>query len=156
MSADPLGREVNRLYWKTDEPVTRLAAQLGVSRGTFYNHMQPLPAGSDCPACGGTLFFRTRSNRDAGEATCADCERVESIAAPAPPRSRAPRKGGAGTKARVLRAEPGGPESDVPESRAPLLGWAQADDWRRTQLLAVAVGAAVLGVGILIYSRHRS
>ena len=161
MRADELGPEVNRLYWETEEPVTRLAEQLGVSRGTFYNHLEPLPASGRCASCGGALGFRTRSDRDNGAAHCASCEREQTVKtaarrAPTAARTR---------EARGLHVERAAAETPVAARdthEAALLtqraSWLQApdEDRLRTQLIVVAVGAAVLGLGILYYSRRRS
>lgn len=158
MQPDQLRREVNRLYWETDGPVTRLADGLGISRGTFYNHMDPLPAPGKCKSCGAPLFFGTRSSREAGEAHCEACGNEQAVPA---------RESGGGRDARRLRVSAGAEEGAGAEENAgrsaggmPLrLGWLGADegadDRMRTQLLAVAIGAAVLGLGILYFSRRR-
>ena len=152
MQQDQLRREVNRLYWQTDAPVTRLADELGVSRGTFYNHLDPLPAPGKCSSCGAPLFFRTRSNRDAGDAQCEACGSEQSVQPPA---------SGGGRDARRLRVADGSAASPVepagsaarPQRFAFLAD--HADDRMRTHLVAVAVGAAILGLGILFFSRRR-
>lgn len=77
---DEIAREANRLYWQTDIPVTQLAARLGVSRGTLYNHTQPLAADASCEACGGRLVFRNRSSRDTGTAQCEQCDAEQRLA----------------------------------------------------------------------------
>ena len=152
MQQDQLRREVNRLYWQTDAPVTRLADELGVSRGTFYNHLDPLPAPGKCGSCGAPLFFRTRSNRDAGDAQCEACGSEQSVQ---------PADSGGGRDARRLRVADGTEASPVEpvrtgarSQRFSLLAGPEHDRMR-TQLLAVAVGAAILGLGILYFSRRR-
>ena len=154
MQPDQLRREVNRLYWETERPVTRLADDLGVSRGTFYNHLDPLPAPGKCRSCGAPLYFRTRSNRDAGEAQCEACGNEQSVAAPA---------AGAGRDVRKLRVAAGTTaatgaaaltEGDDAPARFAFLS-RNDEDHVRTQLLAVAVGAAIIGLGILYFSRRR-
>ena len=163
MSPDELGSEVNRLYWETDEPVTRLADELGVSRGTFYNHLDPLPAGGRCTACGGALTFRTRSDRAAGAAQCASCGREQTTAGKASARRPAPARAKASRPLRVERTAADTPIAAAHTREAELLGarasWLQSpheeEDRMRTRLLFVAVGAAVLGLGILYYSRRR-
>lgn len=160
VSADELDREVNRLYWKTTEPVTRLAEQLQVARGTFYNHLRPLPAGATCSTCGGRLFFRTRSSRDSGDAHCGECgadERLGAAAsaesAPAAAKPATARQPGRGA------AEPGFADNAsriLSRMAAAALPDRLDEAERRTQLLVLAVGAAALGLGILYYSRHRS
>ena len=163
MSPDELGSEVNRLYWETAEPVTRLADQLGVSRGTFYNHLDPLPAGGRCSVCGGALAFRTRSDRDSGAAHCGSCGREQTTGAREPARRTTPPRP---RDARALRVERNAADTPIAAQHtreAELLGarasWLEsphdAEDRMRTRLLIVAVGAAVLGLGILFYSRRR-
>ena len=159
MQADELGREVNRLYWETDDPVTRLAEGLGVSRGTFYNHLSPLRASGRCASCGGSLFFRTRSERDAGEAHCDSCGATQA----ASPRAA---RGAAAREPRMLHVERSASDTPVAARdthEASLLAarasWLDApeveEDRRRTQLVIIAVGAAVLGLGILYFARRR-
>ncbi|HUF13334.1 MAG TPA: hypothetical protein VMN78_09555 [Longimicrobiales bacterium] len=160
MSADELDREVNRLYWKTAEPVTRLAEQLQVSRGTLYNHLRPLPAGATCSTCGGRLLFRTRSSRDSGDAHCGECGADEQL-------GDAAAAGFAPAAAKRAVAQQSERDADVPgfaDNASRILSRVAAaalparleEDERRTQLLVLAVSAAVLGLGILYYSRHRS
>ena len=159
MQPEELGREVSRLYWETDDPVTRLADGLGVSRGTFYNHLSPLRASGRCAACGGQLFFRTRSERDAGEAHCDSCGATQ-------PATARPARGAAAREPRVLHVERTAAETPVAARHthesallAARASWLDepevAEDRLRTQLIFVAVGAAVLGLGILYFSRRR-
>ncbi len=149
MRPEELRREVNRLYWETDGPVTRMAGELGVSRGTFYNHVEPLSAGAGCGACGEPLYFGTRAERDGGDAHCAACGAEERVGPPA--------EASAGTQEAAAAA---GAPSSAPTSRlASRLSWLTSEedeDDTRTRLLMIAVGAAVLGLGILYYSRRRS
>jgi len=102
-SEDPT-REANRLYWETDEPVTELADRLGVSRGTLYNHVQPLPAGAECQACGGPLQYPNRSARDSGTAQCAECEEEQQLGPPGDGESEAAGAAGSGGRQTRQRA----------------------------------------------------
>lgn len=160
VSADELDREVNRLYWKTTEPVTRLAEQLQVSRGTFYNHLRPLPAGAACSTCGGRLLFRTRSSRDSGDAHCGECgadERLGAAAAAGPAPAAAKRA--TAQQAERDAAVPGFADNAsriLSRMTSAALPDRLEEDERRTQLLVLAVSAAAIGLGILYYSRHRS
>lgn len=163
MKPDELGPEVNRLYWETEEPVTRLADQLGVSRGTFYNHLQPLPANGRCSACGGALGFRTRSDRESGAAHCGSCGREQSSAPRSARRAGEPRRPREGRALHVERTAAETPvaarhtrEAELLAARATWLDRPGDDDPVRTQLLVLAVGAAVLGLGILYYARRSS
>lgn len=153
MRAEDLGREVNRLYWDSEEPVTRLAGKLSVSRGTFYNHLRPLPAGVPCPACGSRLLFRNRSSRETGDAHCGECGTEQNIADKARARGR------------EARTTAGSGKAASPPPRAAGLRSARSaftervshfDDAQKTRLLVIAVGAAAVGLGLLYYSRHRS
>ena len=162
MQPDELGAEVNRLYWETDEPVTKLSDRLGVSRGTFYNHLTPLPAPGRCGSCGGALGFRTRSDRDNDAAHCGDCGLEQ----------RAVLRGGARRSAETARGRPRPLQVDRTASETPVAArhtreaellaaratWLDRPDGDhvRTQLLAVAIGAAILGLGFLYYSRRSS
>lgn len=173
---DDLGREVNRLYWDTDEPVTRMAVRLDVSRGTFYNHLRPKPAGSICPTCGARMLYRNRSSRDAGEAHCGECASGTEIKDSRETKSsRAMAASGSAAESTATRATPGSPskpprstsgsaasdelgrEAALLASRLPDLEAARLHevyDAHRTQLLIAAVGAAALGLGLLYYSRR--
>ena len=156
MQPEDLSREVNRLYWETEEPVTRLAEKLGVSRGTFYNHLEPLAADGECESCGGALQFGSRSDRDNGAAQCVDCGQEQAVA-PSGRSAGAQRERGD----RVLHSEPvpfaadHTRESALLAERAGLRTGDGSDDPLRTQLLVVAVGAAVLGLAILFYTHRR-
>ena len=156
MQPDQLRREVNRLYWETDTPVTRLSDELGVSRGTFYNHLDPLPASGKCRGCGAPLFFRTRSSREAGEAQCEACgneQMVQPTESGGARDARKPRTMGVAGRARADASATTGGKGVTPPRFAFLA--ADDDDRLRTQLVAVAVGAAVLGLGVLYFSRRR-
>lgn len=70
---------VNRIYWETDTPVTAMAEELGISRRTIYDMIEPVPADERCPDCGGELAFPNRSARMAGEAVCQQCGRQHDV-----------------------------------------------------------------------------
>lgn len=147
---DDVAPDVNRLYWETDEPVTRLAEQIGVSRGTFYNHLRPLPARATCSACGGRLLFRNRSSRDARQAHCGECGADEQLDSAA---TGAPRPAG-----RAARPEAASSASGEGRGRGGRLAATTArggDEAQTTELLLVAVGAAVVGLAMLMFSRRR-
>lgn len=65
--------EVNRLYWETDDSVADISNRLNVSRRALYDLVEPLPAGAECVACGGDLYFGNRSAKAAGIARCPNC-----------------------------------------------------------------------------------
>lgn len=153
MVRDDLGSEVNRLYWDTAEPVTRLAAQLSVSRGTFYNHLRPLAAGAACAVCDARLLFRNRSSRESGEAHCGECGAEQRV-------TPEPRATAGGTRSAAPAVPEGGPRRAASLRSAATPAASQKsgrfDDVHKTRLLIIAVGAAALGLGLLYYSRHRS
>lgn len=74
MASEETRREINRLYWESDESVSEIAERLDVSRRALYDAIDPLPAGAPCPECGGTLGFRNRTSAQNREAECAECE----------------------------------------------------------------------------------
>ena len=160
MKPEELGSEVNRLYWETDVPVTRLAEQLDVSRGTFYNHLRPLRAAGKCPSCKGSLEFRKRSDRENGIAHCSSCGREQPATAAAAGRTgTASAASGQRTARGQARTATGAHarEASLLAARSAFLAGSDSDDDRlRTQLVIVAVGAAILGLGILYISRRRS
>lgn len=67
----------NELYWGSDRSVNDLAEDLNLSKGALYALIEPLPAGLDCPECGGQMQYANRTARDRGIVTCADCEMEE-------------------------------------------------------------------------------
>lgn len=67
---------LNDLYWQGDESVAGLMERLGITRSTLYAAVEPLPADSPCPRCGGELVFTNRSARAAGRAVCSECAEV--------------------------------------------------------------------------------
>jgi|GEM_PF-1041194 len=129
---------VNRIYWETDTPVTEMAEQLGISRRTIYDMIEPVPADERCPVCGGELVFPNRSARLAGEAVCRVCGRTQDItllrelaATAAMERARRePERPGTALAPRppnlLQRAVPALPRLPVPTVTALLLGAAVA------------------------------
>lgn len=72
--ADQTNRdELNRLYWKSDESVSEIAGRLDISRRALYDSIDPLPADTACPYCGGALEFRNRTNAENRVADCHEC-----------------------------------------------------------------------------------
>lgn len=136
-SGDDLTREVNRLYWETEIPVTDLSERLGVSRGTLYNHTQPLPAGAECGRCGGALAYRNRQAREAGEASCVECGAARKV----PPRPALSR-GSSSTAARP-RSKAAAPASGRAQRIRTAAASADAGD------LAVLFAAITVGVGLI-------
>lgn len=74
MVEEQLRSEANRLYWETQTPVAEIADRLGISRRALYDAIDPQPAGSECPDCGGVLAFRNRTTAERTQAECLGCE----------------------------------------------------------------------------------
>ncbi len=74
---DTLQEEANRLYWESDESVNQISEGLGLSKGSFYSLIAPLPAGLPCPECGEEMVFPNRTARDRGFLACPQCQMEE-------------------------------------------------------------------------------
>lgn len=118
----------NRLYWGSQESVNRIADELGLSKGSLYEIVQPLPSELPCPRCGTEMAYPNRTAREKGFLTCAACEYEEEEDAVRDALVR-------GDVARPPHARPGGRTFPVPDQ-------GRGGDRR---LLA---GAALLGVAV--------
>ena len=65
--------EANQLYWQTDTSVGDIAEKLDLSRRALYDALEPIPAETTCPVCGGTMHYINRSARDSHQGTCYTC-----------------------------------------------------------------------------------
>lgn len=87
--ADPDTRaELNRLYWDSDASISEIADRLDISRRALYDGIEPLPAETACPECGGELAFRNRTALENREAECPECgheTRIEGVPRAADP-----------------------------------------------------------------------
>ncbi|MEX0843556.1 MAG: hypothetical protein WD960_16260 [Gemmatimonadota bacterium] len=71
---DQLARKASDRYWSTDESVSQLAEDLGISKGRLYDVILPLGLEGGCPECGGgPVGYANRTARDRDEATCPYC-----------------------------------------------------------------------------------
>lgn len=68
-----LAQEANRLYWDSDRSVNQIADDLGMSKGTLYDVVEPRPAGVACPHCGQEMSYPNRTARDRGFLDCTAC-----------------------------------------------------------------------------------
>ena len=68
-----LAQEANRLYWDSDRSVNQIADDLGMSKGTLYDVVEPRPAGVACPRCGREMSYPNRTARDRGFLDCPGC-----------------------------------------------------------------------------------
>lgn len=66
--------EANRLYWGSEESVNRIADDLGLSKGSLYEIVQPLPSGLPCPRCGTEMAYPNRTAREKGFLSCPACQ----------------------------------------------------------------------------------
>lgn len=91
----------NDLYWHSDASVNQIADELGLSKGSLYSIIAPLPSGVDCPRCEAEMVWSNRTARERGFVSCPDCgfEEEEGLvgaspeagAEPAAPGARGPR-----------------------------------------------------------------
>lgn len=132
---DDAAARANRLYWGSEESVNRIADELGLSKGSLYQIVQPLPSELPCPRCGTEMAYPNRTAREKGFLTCPACEYEEDEASVREALVR-------GDVARLPQARPGPVETPLPGGTVD----------RR-----VLVGAALLGVavGVVIGSRLR-
>lgn len=71
---DQLAQKASDRYWSTDESVSQLADDLGISKGRLYDLILPLGLEGACPECaGGPVGYANRTARDRDEATCPNC-----------------------------------------------------------------------------------
>ena len=68
-----LRKKLNRLYWSSDRSVNQIADDLGISKGTLYEVVEPAGSGLGCPECGEQLVYPNRTARDRGSLTCPEC-----------------------------------------------------------------------------------
>ncbi len=71
---DQLARRASDRYWSTDESVSQLADDLGISKGRLYELILPLGLEGSCPECGsGPPGYPNRTARDRDKASCPQC-----------------------------------------------------------------------------------
>jgi hypothetical protein len=75
--------EANRLYWESDKSVAEISETLDLSRRALYDAIEPLPADTTCPTCGGPMVYANRSARDNRQGTCYACATGSPQEAPA-------------------------------------------------------------------------
>ncbi|MFP3948322.1 MAG: hypothetical protein ACLFWG_06300 [Longimicrobiales bacterium] len=68
-----LRKKLNRLYWSSDRSVNQIADDLGISKGTLYEVVEPAGSGLGCPDCGEQLVYPNRTARDRGSLDCPGC-----------------------------------------------------------------------------------
>lgn len=73
----PSREHANELYWRSDVSVSQIADDLGVSKGSLYGLIDPLPAGLPCPRCSADMEYPNRTARDRGFLTCPECDLEE-------------------------------------------------------------------------------
>lgn len=105
-------QEANRLYWDSSDSVNQIAEELGLSKGSLYGMVEPLPADLPCPSCGAELAFPNRTAREKGFLTCPACgleeeastvrEAVARGEISTPPRARAAPRAGSGVDGQML------------------------------------------------------
>ena len=73
--SEPWVGRANDLYWSSSQTVEEIVEELGVSRGSFYQAIEPQPTGLVCGDCGERMVFLNRTARDRGNAICPECGR---------------------------------------------------------------------------------
>ena len=66
-------QEANDLYWGSETSVNQIANRLGLSKGSLYAAIQPLPSDSICPLCQARLVYMNRTALEKGHLQCAEC-----------------------------------------------------------------------------------
>jgi len=118
--------EANHLYWRTEEPVARIADRLDLSRRALYDLVLPLGSGAACAACGAELGYPNRSARSHGEAVCPECGVREYVAPAAVSPDGGPEEAAEDRSLAVVRGgdrSPDAREADL-RHRAAVLGGA--------------------------------
>lgn len=71
---DQLARKLSDRYWSTDESVSLIAEEVGISKGRLYELIRPLAIEGVCPRCGsGPPVYPNRTARDRHEVECPVC-----------------------------------------------------------------------------------
>jgi hypothetical protein len=125
--------QANQLYWQTSRPAGRLADDLGISRSKFYALIEPLHLDVACTACGATLAFSNRSDREAGRGSCIQCGAMQAVAPELIP-ARQPSEPPTTESQSALRPgsrPPGSPELWLSALAGLTLGLLIAGLWRR-------------------------
>lgn len=74
---DEAQERANELYWASEGSVNSIAEELGLSKGSLYQLVRPLPAGLPCPRCGSEMEYPNRTARDRGFLACPSCDLEE-------------------------------------------------------------------------------
>ncbi len=126
----------NQLYWESDESVNQIAEDLGLSKGTLYGVIEPLPSGLACPVCDTELVYPNRTARERGIVGCPSCgfegdeEEAEVDPAVAAPRA-------------VGRAVGSG-----------IAAWDELDATRKRTVVGGALLGAAAGLAMVLWSRR--
>jgi predicted RNA-binding Zn-ribbon protein involved in translation (DUF1610 family) len=71
---EQLARKLSDRYWSTDESVSLIAEEVGISKGRLYEIIRPLAVEGICPRCGsGPPVYPNRTARDRHEVECPVC-----------------------------------------------------------------------------------
>lgn len=126
----------NELYWESDESVNQIAEELGLSKGSLYGIIEPLPSGLACPVCGTELVYPNRTARDRGIVGCPSCGfEGDEEEADADPTVAAPRA--------VGRAVGSG-----------MAAWDDLDQTRKRTVVGGALLGAAAGLALVLWSRR--
>ncbi len=73
-NAQEVSRAANEAYWESEASVNQIAERLGLSKGTLYGLIRPLPAEIGCPQCGTEMVYPNRTALERGFLACPSCE----------------------------------------------------------------------------------
>lgn len=159
-----LAEELRRLYWESTLSVRKIRDRLDLTSNALYELLEPFPADTACPVCGGDVGYRNRTTRTNHLGTCLTCGesvRVAETGAAEPadaPDAGPARAAGAGDAADAANAADasgsagaGSGERADPDWVADAVDDALASTERVVRDVAVAaVGlVAVLAVGVV-------
>jgi len=124
-TSDDRAAEANRLYWTTDRSVGPIAQDLGISKGTLYALLQPLPAGLPCPECTQEMVYANRTARKSKLLACPACGLVENETLIREAWREAARNSPTGSvvvRSRAAASAAGGLTAPIPTGRKQILG----------------------------------
>jgi hypothetical protein len=75
-----LAEELRKLYWESTLSVRKIRDRLDLTSNALYELLEPLPAGTACPVCGGAVGYRNRTTRSNHLGTCLTCGETVRVA----------------------------------------------------------------------------
>ncbi|HSM35460.1 MAG TPA: hypothetical protein VK837_03600 [Longimicrobiales bacterium] len=75
-----LAEELRRLYWESTLSVRKIRDRLDLTSNALYELLEPFPADTACPVCGGAVGYRNRTTRTNHLGTCLTCGETVRVA----------------------------------------------------------------------------